>query len=465
MKKHNKFALSKYFSLFIPLIIFSLFIKTTIPTGNIGSRFATVQALVEQNTFSIDNTYFMGDGNTYLNDNKFHVMWLNQDEFINGTNDKVFIQGKYYSDKPPVLSLMAASVYKILYLFSISFEKNTSLVVFILTFCFSALPSAITLFLFNKMLLKNKIKETHSLILTLILGLSTLVFTYSITFNNHIFAGFLIFTSYYLITKFNDNNKNIYLFLIGFLLSLSAVIDIIAGTIFLGFFGLYILFKLKKKNKIIFFIIAVLIPLIFHIIVNVPITGDILPGSAHPEYWNYPSSQFDKNKLTGIAFNQNLSFLISYFFNMIIGSRGLFSYNSILIFSFIGLIVAIKSKTSRYEALSIFCSISLIILYYSFFSNGYGGSSYGIRWFIPFYYILFFQVIHIYKKLSSKKILRLLFISSIMLSLLVTLVGVYQPWSNVWRTNIPFLDNLIIILQSTIKTYFPSLWELFKKII
>ncbi|HET7376862.1 MAG TPA: hypothetical protein VFK30_09150, partial [Anaerolineae bacterium] len=55
------------------------------------SRMATIQALVEQNTFIIDYTEF------------------------NRTGDKVFINGHYYSDKPPLLSVVAAGAYAILH--------------------------------------------------------------------------------------------------------------------------------------------------------------------------------------------------------------------------------------------------------------------------------------------------------------------------------------------------------------
>ena len=55
------------------------------------SRMATVQALVEQRTFIIDHTEF------------------------NRTGDKVFVNGHFYSDKTPLLSVAAAGVYSVLH--------------------------------------------------------------------------------------------------------------------------------------------------------------------------------------------------------------------------------------------------------------------------------------------------------------------------------------------------------------
>ena len=55
------------------------------------SRMATVQALVEQGTFIIDHTEF------------------------NRTGDKVSVNGHFYSDKTPLLSVAAAGMYSVLH--------------------------------------------------------------------------------------------------------------------------------------------------------------------------------------------------------------------------------------------------------------------------------------------------------------------------------------------------------------
>ena len=55
------------------------------------SRMATVQTLVEQGTFAIDHTDF------------------------NRTGDKVFVNGHFYSDKTPLLSVATAGLYSVLH--------------------------------------------------------------------------------------------------------------------------------------------------------------------------------------------------------------------------------------------------------------------------------------------------------------------------------------------------------------
>src|SRR5512138_2390469 len=63
------------------------------------SRMATVQTLAEQGTFIIDRTEF------------------------NRTGDKVFIDGHFYSDKTPLLSVSAAGLYSVLHnVFSLTLD-------------------------------------------------------------------------------------------------------------------------------------------------------------------------------------------------------------------------------------------------------------------------------------------------------------------------------------------------------
>jgi hypothetical protein len=76
------------------LLVIALALVTTHAapgSWNAASRIATVQSLVEYHTFVIDKTAFIGTG------------------------DKVFIGGHFYSDKPPMPSVLGAAVYWPLY--------------------------------------------------------------------------------------------------------------------------------------------------------------------------------------------------------------------------------------------------------------------------------------------------------------------------------------------------------------
>src|SRR3972149_8663552 len=72
------------------LLVWAALTKVHTHSWQEESRMATVQALVEQGTFVIDHTEF------------------------NRTGDKVFVDGHFYSDKTPILSVAAAGVHFIL---------------------------------------------------------------------------------------------------------------------------------------------------------------------------------------------------------------------------------------------------------------------------------------------------------------------------------------------------------------
>jgi len=77
------------------VVLFGIFTKPYVTSGNSASRFATMQALIEENTLSIDNTMFIGNAQSFIINQTSPLMRRDSVEGINGTNDKAFIDGKY----------------------------------------------------------------------------------------------------------------------------------------------------------------------------------------------------------------------------------------------------------------------------------------------------------------------------------------------------------------------------------
>ena len=87
MKRLNDLLALRWFGvlLFVAfMLLWALLTKVHTHSWQEESRMATVQTLVEQGTFIIDHTEF------------------------NRTGDKVFVNGHFYSDKTPLLSVAAA---------------------------------------------------------------------------------------------------------------------------------------------------------------------------------------------------------------------------------------------------------------------------------------------------------------------------------------------------------------------
>src|SRR5271154_2237648 len=82
------------------------------------SRWATVMALVERQTFAIDQTPFAQ------------------------TKQKIQVGDAYYSNQPPVMGLMLAGPYWVMRRFGFTFSNNPALVEYLLTLFAVTLPTA-----------------------------------------------------------------------------------------------------------------------------------------------------------------------------------------------------------------------------------------------------------------------------------------------------------------------------------
>jgi hypothetical protein len=401
----------QYFLLF--LLVFAVFTKSYVGSWNDASRMATIESLVERGTFAIDNS-------TY-----------------NWTGDKVYIKEHFYSDKPPVLSFLAAGPYFLMKNLGLSFQNNERFVYYMLTFLLVGIPASITVYIFNKSLKLIRLPKNTRSKLVIGLGAGTLLLPFSTVFNSHIPAMALCFVGFYLLlkNKFHTDKKNI--FLAGFFVSLAATIDIIAGSIFFIFFLAYILWSRLGRSCVIVYLTAALVPFLLHSILNIQITGSILPVQFMPEYFEYPESKWSKEYLSGFATHPNLTSLLTYAFHSLFGFHGLFSYTPVLLIFFFGLPKA-KLYNLQKEAVMIFLAIISLLLFYIFRTNNYGGFSYGIRWFIPLIpFFMFFGSLFLKKKRNFQ-----IFYVLFAISFIISLIGIINPWSDMTIGPIPILNNL-----------------------
>ncbi|HKQ97525.1 MAG TPA: hypothetical protein VJV75_06605, partial [Candidatus Polarisedimenticolia bacterium] len=111
----------------VPLVHASVF-----EAGNDVSRFATIESLVDHGTGAIGAS-------------RYH--W---------TVDRVTIDGRDYSNKPPLLSLLGAGAYWVLeHAAGLTFADDEPAVVWALTFLFAALPTAMLVGLFHRSMLRR----------------------------------------------------------------------------------------------------------------------------------------------------------------------------------------------------------------------------------------------------------------------------------------------------------------------
>ena len=345
---------------------------------NDRSRFATINALVTNHNFIIEHVYFT-------------------------TGDKVFINGHFYSDKPPLFSVLAAVPFFFLHLVGFNFSHNPALLTFITAVLVMFLPLCGFFWLLYYWCKHNlkKLEDKFLLLDVLFLAAGTALLPFTTQLNNHLPTAILLGVAV-LIFYYRPVWRSSSLVLMGACLGLTTTFDLSAGFV-LALFGLLLLvnlykedFGLNKKIKSIFIFGAVaLIPIFIHCLVNIQITGDVWPGSMHPEFFNYPSSQFTDANLTGAGFAVS-SFWdwLKYLWLLTFGERGFFLHNPVILLGFILTIINLKKVVNKNWWYNLFVLIStiVIILYYSLFGKGGGGGAYSVRWFIVFI-PLFFPII------------------------------------------------------------------------
>jgi hypothetical protein len=402
--------------------------KSNMNSCNVTSRMASIESLVERRTFIIDDSTFKT------------------------TEDRVFIKGHFYSEKPPILSVIGAAVYFPLYKLGMRLEKgplsyailtimgphNTYYLITLMTI---GLGWLLCLFCFYHSLRFTTINEARRTDLTLALGIGTLFLPWSTVFNNHAAGASLLFFGFYFLLKARHlKNTKADLFLSGFFFSLAGTIDVPLILFYAGFL-LDLLFDKDLRKELLFFCLPALITIIPAVVLNYSITHDFIPIAIHKEFFKYPGSAFqDGTTLTGVRIN-NGAFLKEYVFNCLVGNRGFYLYNPLLLIStFFLALEAIRKRPFYREARVVgLCSL-IIIIYYLLASSNYAGSSYSIRWFVPLIPITFFFTHPFFEHMNTKK--EAFFKVLLIISICIAAAGLVDPWSGAKKNDAPFITNI-----------------------
>ena len=402
---------------FLTLVLFFTRFETT--SWNDRSRLSTIKSLVDHHSLKIDSPFFK-------------------------TGDKIFVDGHFYSDKPPVLSVLASTPYAILKQIGILFEYRPYLLIYITNIFTLSIPLLIYLILLYKNLIKKEKKKNLVFFYTLLVIASTALLPYTSQLNNHLPATLFVGLSTILLLYNKLSLRNS--FLIGIFLGFASTFDLSASfiTFFICIFYFALIIKnnkitiKEKKLLLISIVIGLLIPFFIHFFINKQITGDIFPGSMHSEYFQYEGSHFTTENLTGANFAVN-SFKdwLGELFYMTFGKRGILLHNPTILFGMIlALFYSLKEKSFKwkYYSITILLSTLSIILYYSLYGKDAGGGGYLIRWFVVFISLYIPIILRwiLHTKKRNLKFFNAILVISIFINI-VAMGSVYSSINNVKR--------------------------------
>jgi len=413
--------------IFISFLLLFALVTHKYPLGwNDSARLATIESLVDEGTFVIDNS-----------------------GFLNQTGDKYFYRGHFYSDKPASLQIYSAPIYYAMRSAGIGFWTHPRLSHYLIVFLTIGIISALGLVYLQKSLQTMGVDGRWSALLTLIAGTGTLILPYSGVYNNHVVSGALLMMAFYHLLRIGEGAR--YAILAGFLLSLAGSTDI-TTFIFIPF-ALIVFHKRPHSLKLAFLLSTVPVILIY-LLINLHISGSPLPPALNTELWDFPGSSFGKDDLSGHARHDDLQDLGIYAFHMILGRRGLFSHTPILLFSLYALLKIFRGK-SRYIGYYLYITLAstAFILSFIFMSTNYSGGAFGVRWFATLMLLGILPISEMTKTIERSKEMRTTFILLAAASILISMVGTINPYGSVADASKGLIVHVHILMDKSYLFY------------
>jgi hypothetical protein len=441
MKRLDVLLAHRWFGVILFVAIFLLWLcltKVHTHSWQEESRMATVQALVEQGTFIIDHTEF------------------------NRTGDKVFINEHFYSDKTPLLSVVAAGAYSVLHnVFGLTLDPTicvpdddaaacraftptgTRFTAFYwLTLIFIGGSASLLVVLFWRAMLNAGASGMLATSLAAALGLASPLAPYSIVFAGHVPAALCLFAGFYLLLKAPGYEqastpvRRVWLFFwAGLLISLSANIDLTL-TIFIVAFGLWILFT--RWRMILPYTLGALVPFAIGAAINFWTAGTIVPLYFDPKAYDFVGTVLNTT-VGGTNGFYSLEFGLRYTYDMFVGQRGLFSFTPMLLFAFIGLIVAFKQRRQRSLILAVLIGSLVFAAYLIWRTDNFGGLAWGTRWFVPLVPLWWYFARDAYCVMRHRPHLRVAWRILFWVAVLASFWTAAQGLHDTWREAVPLI--------------------------
>jgi hypothetical protein len=349
-------------------LVFVLMSTYSRPLGDPAtSRLATVYSIYEWGTFQIDRP--AGEP---------------QNPFESQTIDKVMVRGRVISSKPPILPMLMAAEYVVLHTvlgWDLNNEDDVGGIVRFMTLTLIGIPFVVSLWVFGRTLALFGVNPGARAAMVTFLAFGTQLWGFSTLINNHVPGACALIVALYfalglLYEKLDPKAWRFVAF--GVSGGLVSTVDIPA-TIWVAIGGLCLLKKFPVKT-LIWVALGTAIPVGPHVIIMIVLTGTPLPVQMNHDlylseasYWRHPFGIDGLNEPKG-----------TYLFHMTFGRCGIFLLFPVLLTGLIGGLRALVKKASPWRGAILAGAVGFaaVTAYYCLRTNGYGGVTYGFRWYI-----------------------------------------------------------------------------------
>lgn len=382
----------------------ALLAHAQLSTWNVSSRMAAIESIVDRGTFAIDASPFR-------------------------TGDKYRYRGRFYSDKPPVLSIAGAGIALVLRAAHLDIVRHAKYVQFALTVLLVALPFAIGVGTLYELEVRLGIDRRWAAGVATIAGSATLAFPFATVLLNHVPAATLLLIALYAIVRFRRDGGLARVAGAGACLALALGIDT-SYAIFVVL--LPIALGRVSWRAFVAYALGAAPLLIALAATDLALSGNIRPPDTNAPLFDWPGSEFGGGNLAGTLVRRNFVQTALYAANMLVGVRGLFLYSPILLFGTWALVRKLRDTGDFDRSIYRFIAIatSLYIASAIIATIDYGGDAFGMRTFVGITLLLCVPLGTLGVDLRANARLRAIFLATLAVSTAIALSGVNDPFSS-----------------------------------
>jgi hypothetical protein len=325
------------------------------------ARLGTVESIVERHNYHLEESKFRGTG------------------------DKIQYRGHFYSHQPPLLATLQSPVFWVLSSFGLQFWNTApfDLAYYLFTALTNGVTLALTIVLFDTIFRRAGVGAALSGLCAFLLPLGSWMLPYGLVTNNHEVAGFLVTLLALLLLEIEKGRiTTARSVLLGVTLGLLVAVEVLPAVSFVPLAVLYLLSlpRMRSRAMLVPWLAGLAAPLVLHAVINIPQTGDLVPGGFHSELFNYEGSRFTSATLSGNMNHPSIAEAADYAWKALFSEKGYFSYAPTLL---VGFIVALcgwnlwKGARGAYVVLAGGTVLSLAAAL--LMTNNFGGFAAGFR--------------------------------------------------------------------------------------
>jgi hypothetical protein len=345
------------------------------------SRWATVRALVDTGSYSI--------GRRYEPANRPHADRGILSEPGWETIDLVMHPNtrRFYSSKPPLLPTVLAGEYWMLReVLGWTMESDRLAVSRTILLTLNWAPFVLYLILFARLAERLGTTDWGRLFVFSAAAFGTFVSGFLASLNNHtVAAAAALFAVYHCLRLHLDGDRRRWRFLLaGVFSGWAACNELPAGALAVGL-TLWLM-RLSWRDTLRYALPAMLLPAAAYGYVQYEAFGSVLPTYAYTEWYEFPGSYW----LNPVGIDRAADAKTMYAFHLVVGHAGILSLTPVLLLGWIGMARGAPRRIWRpseftpqgaLNALTLGLTV-VVLVFYVFRTNDYGGVTAGPRWFI-----------------------------------------------------------------------------------